>query len=170
MYLQQLGKTPFFKKQKPTPYDEAISLIWYLENVFYAACGRIITFLKGQFPDAVPPDNPIMVMGFWPGGDKDGNPNVTAEITLEVATALRSGIIRCYYFETRRLKRRLTFAGVDVILADLEKQLYNNIFIPGQRTQITKEQMLESLNKIKEILVYQHNGWYCYPPVPFPDH
>ena len=34
MYLQQLGKTAFFKKQKPTPYDEAISLVWFLENVF----------------------------------------------------------------------------------------------------------------------------------------
>ncbi len=34
-YLQQLGKTPFFKKQKPTPFDEAMSLIWYLDNVFY---------------------------------------------------------------------------------------------------------------------------------------
>src|SRR3954471_23821139 len=31
-YLQQLGRTPFFKKQKPTPYDEAVSLVWYLEN------------------------------------------------------------------------------------------------------------------------------------------
>lgn len=162
MYLQQLGKTPFFKKQKPTPYDEAVSLIWYLENVFYTACGRIITFLKSQFPDAVPEDNPIMVMGFWPGGDKDGNPNVTAEITLEVANALRGAIIRCYYFETRRLKRRLTFAGVDVILADLEKQLYNNIFIPGQRTQITKEGVLGALNKIREILIYQHNGLFLH--------
>ena len=27
-YLQQLGKTPLLKKQKPTPYDEAVSLIW----------------------------------------------------------------------------------------------------------------------------------------------
>ena len=34
-YLQQLGKTPFFKKKMPTPFDEAVSLIWYLENVFY---------------------------------------------------------------------------------------------------------------------------------------
>ena len=33
--LSQLGKTPFFKQKKPTPYDEATSLIWYLENVFY---------------------------------------------------------------------------------------------------------------------------------------
>ena len=31
--LAQLGKTPFIKKEKPTPYDEAVSLIWYLENV-----------------------------------------------------------------------------------------------------------------------------------------
>src|SRR5688572_877580 len=40
MYLQQLGKTPFFKKQKPTPFDEAVSLIWYLENIFYNSAGR----------------------------------------------------------------------------------------------------------------------------------
>jgi len=33
--LAQLGKTPFFKKEKPSPYDEAVRLIWYLENVFY---------------------------------------------------------------------------------------------------------------------------------------
>src|SRR5205085_5420953 len=49
MYLQQLGKTPFFNKEKPTPYDEAMSLVWYLENVFYAAAGRIISFIKSQF-------------------------------------------------------------------------------------------------------------------------
>ena len=32
-YLQQLGKTAFFKKKKPTPFDEAVSLVWYLENI-----------------------------------------------------------------------------------------------------------------------------------------
>jgi phosphoenolpyruvate carboxylase len=46
MYLQQLGKTPFFKKEKPTPYDEALSLIWYLENVFFCCCRKNIFFLK----------------------------------------------------------------------------------------------------------------------------
>ena len=77
-YLQQLGKTPFFKKKKPTPYDEAVSLIWYLENVFYAAAGRIVSFLKNQFPDVIDNDNPVIRMGFWPGGDRDGNPFVTS--------------------------------------------------------------------------------------------
>ena len=162
MYLQQLGKTPFFKKQKPTPYDEAVSLIWYLENVFYAACGRIITSIKNQFPHAVNDDNPVMVMGFWPGGDKDGNPNVRAETSLMVAAALRGSIIKCYYMETRRLRRRLTFEGVDVILLELEKQLYNNIFIPGQKTNITKKYIIDSLEKIREILIYQHNGLFLH--------
>ncbi len=160
MYLQQLGKTPFFKKQKPTPYDEAISLVWYLENVFYPAAGRIITFLKNQFPQAVPNNNPVITMGFWPGGDRDGNPHVTVDTTLKVADVLRGSIIKCYYLEVRRLKRRLTFKGVDSILSELEKQLYNNIFIPGQRTALSKQAVLDDLYKIREILIYQHNGLF----------
>ncbi len=162
VFLQQLGKTPFLKKQKPTPYDEAISLVWYLENVFYNAAGRIISFFKSQFPDAIQPDHQLFSMGFWPGGDRDGNPFVTAETTLQVADALRGSIIKCYYLDVRRLKRRLTFKGVDTILADLEKQLYNNIFIPGQRTQIQKQDILNDLQRIRDILVYQHNGLFVH--------
>jgi len=162
MYLQQLGKTPFFKKQKPTPYDEAMNLIWYLENVFYPASGRIISFLKNQFPDSVNDSNPIINMGFWPGGDRDGNPFVNAATTLKVADALRGGIIKSYYLEIRRIRRRLTFEGVDIILTNIEKDLYNNIFIPGQRTQLSKEGMLEELNKIREIIIYKHNNLFLY--------
>lgn len=159
-FLQQLGKTPFFKKQKPTPYDEAISLVWYLENVFYPAAGRIVSFLKNQFPQVVPDNNPVITMGFWPGGDRDGNPFVTSDTTLKVADLLRGSIIKCYYLDVRRLKRRLTFKGIDTILAELEKQLYNNIFIPGQRTALTKQGILDELYKIREILTYQHNGLF----------
>lgn len=160
MYLQQLGKTPFLNKSKPTPYDEAMSLCWYLENVFYMAAGRIISFIKTQFPEAITDQNPIINMGFWPGGDRDGNPNVTTDTTLKVADALRGGIIKCYYLDVRRLKRRLTFKGVDTILADLEVKLYNNIFIPGHRTDLTKKEILESLSRIRDILIYQHNGLF----------
>jgi len=160
MYLQQLGKTPLFKKQRPTPYDEAVSLIWYLENVFYYAVGNVITFLKEHFPDLNHDENPIVKMGFWPGGDRDGNPNVTADITLKVAEALRSGITRCYYKDVRSLKRRLTFRGVDTILADLELKLYNNIFDPSATTELKKEDILGSLNRMREIIVYEHNGLF----------
>ncbi len=161
-YLQQLGKTPFFKKKKPTPYDEAISLIWYLENVFYPAAGRIISSLKSQFPDAMHNDNPVIRMGFWPGGDRDGNPFVTSDITLQVANALRGGIIKCYYMDVRRLRRRLTFEGVDVLLQELESKLYSNLFIPGYKTNLSKEEILGTLQQVRDIIIHQHNGLFLH--------
>ena len=158
--LQQLGKTPFLKKKKPTPYDEAISLIWYLENVFYHAVGRIMGTLKNQFSDAISSDNQLIKMGFWPGGDRDGNPFVTSEITLQVADALRSAIIKCYYLDIRKLKRRLTFPGVEELLTELESKLYENLFIPGRRTGLSAAEIGSTLQHIKHILVEKNNGLF----------
>ena len=160
IYLQQLGKTAFLNKQKPTPFDEAVSLIWYLENVFYAAAGGIVNELNNQYPDALATDKSIINMGFWPGGDRDGNPFVTADITMRVAAALKGSIIKCYYQDIRRLKRRLTFKGIDVILNGLEKQLYDNIFIPGVDSTITKRDIIEELEKVKTMIIYNHSGLF----------
>src|SRR5882762_6337471 len=162
LYLQQLGKTPFLKKQKPTPYDEAISLIWYLENIFYHACGKIIAMLQNQFPHAIDKHNSVIKMGFWPGGDRDGNPFVKADTTLKVAESLRGAIIKCYYLDVRRLKRRLTFKGVDTIIADLEQKLYNNIFVPDHKADLHKEEILDPLIQIREIIIYQHNSLFVH--------
>src|SRR3954468_14590320 len=159
-YLQQLGKTPFLRKQKPTPYDEAVSLIWYLENVFYPASGRILSEIKSYFPHAVNPKNPVIQMGFWPGGDRDGNPFVTADTTLKVADTLRTAILRCYYRDVRQLKRRLTFKGVENVIADLEKRLYANLFSTPDKTELNKEDILETLRQVKQTINLEHNGLF----------
>lgn len=158
--LQQLGKTPFLKKKKPTPYDEAVSLIWYLENVFYHAAGRIMGALKNQFPDAVSKEHPIIKMGFWPGGDRDGNPFVTGETTLQVADALRGGIIKCYYQEIRKLRRRLTFPQVEELLTALENKLYENLFIPGRRTNLSQAEINDTMQQIRQLLIDNNNGLF----------
>lgn len=161
-YLQQLGKTPFLKKQKPTPYDEAVSLLWFLENVFYPSAGRILMTLKNDNPEAVDPKNAVIKMGFWPGGDRDGNPFVTADTTLKVADALRSGILRCYYLDVRRVKRRLTFKGVEEKIVDLEKKLYDNLFVPGHEAKITQKEILDILTEARITLIEQHNGLFLH--------
>jgi len=159
--LQQLGKTAFLKKKKPTPYDEAVSLIWFLENVFYIAAGRIMNQLKTQFPQAVPPGSPVLQMGFWPGGDRDGNPYVRCETTKKVADALRGAILKCYYLDVRKLKRRLTFQGVEEPIAALEKSLYDNLFIPGFKSNISASAIKETLTQIKDILEERHNALFA---------
>lgn len=159
-YLNQLGRTPFFNKKKPTPIDEANGLIWYLENVFYTASGKLIHSFKSSFPNAFSNNNSIINMGFWPGGDRDGNPFVTITATLKVANELRGSIIKCYYQDIRKLKKRLTFKHVDVALAALENKLFNNLFVPNYKLDFDATYLLENLDNIRQILLTEQNGMY----------
>jgi phosphoenolpyruvate carboxylase len=158
-YLQQLGRTPFFQQQKPTPYDEALSLIWYLENVFYFSVGKILHQIRKSITNDQL-SHPLIKMGFWPGGDRDGNPFVTANITQQVADALRGSIVRCYYTEIRKLKRRLTFKGVDVLVLQLEKDLYQQLFEQTNGFVLSQAQLLQTLEEIRKQLVYNHSSLY----------
>jgi phosphoenolpyruvate carboxylase len=126
--LAQLGKTPFIKNEKPNPFDEAVSLIWYLENVFYSTSGDMVHYLQKNVFHGESIENALIKLGFWPGGDRDGNPFVTTDITLNVAERLRTSILKCYYIEIRNLKRKLTFSGVDVLVSELEYKLYRSVF------------------------------------------
>ncbi|GIZ08310.1 phosphoenolpyruvate carboxylase [Flavobacterium sp. UMI-01] len=158
--LAQLGKTPFIKNEKPTPFDEAVSLIWYLENVFYPTSSDMIHYLQKNVFPGQNIENPIIKLGFWPGGDRDGNPFVTTEITLKVADRLRTSILKCYYMEVRKLKRKLTFFNVDVLVAELENKLYRSVFYSQGDIFITLDELKAQLNKIRSIVIEQHESLY----------
>ena len=160
LLLAQLGKTPFFKKSKPSPLDEAVSLIWYLEHVFYHAAHNIYRFTKTHIFDGEELPNELINLGFWPGGDRDGNPFVTSEITLEVATKLRRALMKNYHKDVRKMKRRITFNQAEPIVIRLEQklaeELNSNTTIEGDRT----EEFLDELNALKQILEEQHEGLF----------
>ena len=158
--LAQLGKTPFIKNEKPNPFDEAVSLIWYLENVFYETSGEMVHYLQKNIFDGNSIKNPLIKLGFWPGGDRDGNPFVTTEITLNVAERLRTSILKCYYIEMRGLKRKLTFSGVDTLVNQLEQKLYRSVFYSKGEIFITLDEFKSQLNKIKQIIIDQHQSLY----------
>ena len=160
LLLQQLGKTPFLNKQKPTPYDEAVSLIWFLENVFYHTISDIMAEYKDSLPFLDPSANPIIRMGFWPGGDRDGNPFVKADTTFRVSTSLHIALLKCYYRDVRKLKRRLTFKGVDAIISTLENDLYEQAFLRSAFKIVKPSDLLGPLQEIKRILTSEHNGLF----------
>lgn len=159
--LAQLGKTPFFKKEKPTPYDEAVSLIWYLENVFYHAASKIYNYIQENIFKDEEIDNQVIDLGFWPGGDRDGNPFVTTEITLKVAERLRSTILLNYHRDIRKLKRRLTFDGVEKRLARLETMLYKNVYLKKEEGMLSLAAFEKELKAIKNIVVTEHKSLFC---------
>lgn len=158
--LAQLGKTPFIKKEKPTPYDEAISLIWFLENVFYNTAGEMSSFIQETIYKGEPLQHPVMAFGFWPGGDRDGNPFVTTEITLKVADRLRTSILKCYYGDIRRLRRKLTFAGVEPLVIEIEQKLYRSVFYSRGEVYISLDEFKSMLNDIRNMLIENHQALY----------
>lgn len=161
LYIQQLGITPFFNKKQPTPYDEAVNLMWYLENILYHSIGNIYNYIESEiFDGQYDGDNPFIELGFWPGGDRDGNPYVNGPTTLKVAEALRSAIIVCYYRDVRKLVRRLTFTGVDTMIHNLEEQLYQNVFRVRESKPISKEELLKQLNEMRQLVVEKHHSLY----------
>ena len=156
--LAQLGKTPFFKHEKPSPFDEAVSLIWYLENVFYKSFGGIYDYIQQNIFDGEQIENNIINIGFWTGGDRDGNPFVTPEITLKVADRLRLSIIKNYYRNVRQLKRKLTFQGVEDRMGNLERELYS--IITNEASDLTLKTFVSELKAVKQIIIDKHQSLY----------
>ena len=154
MYLKQLGKTPFFQKTKPTPYDEAINLIWYLQNVFYQSAGDITAEMRRSLPNWDGTLN-LINLGFWPGGDRDGNPFVSVDTTLQVAGRLRDVLLQCYYQDLRRLRRRISFSGVYEELMDIEKMVLKCI---RHQEEWDFVKFRSALHKVLSDLHEQHDG------------
>ena len=158
--LQQLGKTPFFNKTSPTPVDEAVSLVWFLENIFYQAISGIQSKLEEEFDIDLADDHQILELGFWPGGDRDGNPNVTTDTTKAVAKFLRQIVFRCYYRDFRVLKRRITFRGFSQTLETIEQILYQNAFNPEEKPENLQNDLLVLLQSVRHTLITDHDSLF----------
>jgi len=156
--LQQLGKTPFVNKEKPTPIDEAMSIIYYLRYVYYDTIGELFTKIKSTFNnDHFHLHEDLIQLGFWPGGDRDGNPFVTAEVTKRVAEELHSAILKAYYNHLKSVRRRLSFRGVSDVLTKLSNELYAAIF---RNEKMTADQIVNRIEEAEKILTEQHNSLF----------
>lgn len=163
LLLKQLGKTAFFNREKPSPFEEAISLCWYLENVFY----HVIPSIIGKLCDGLGmtrdewKNYDLFKIGFWPGGDRDGNPYVTHEITIQVAQHLRERLLKCYHRDLRILRRRLTFKGVDQLITEAERKIYSAAYGLGRSDAYkSPDELLSDLEDARKILIESHDGLF----------
>ncbi|MCB0750752.1 MAG: phosphoenolpyruvate carboxylase, partial [Ignavibacteriae bacterium] len=156
--LQQLGLTSLINSKKPTPNDEAKNVIYFLKSVYYNAVGDLYAHIKENV-QGTQFDNPNLIQfGFWPGGDRDGNPFVTAETTMDVSDDLRMSLMSCYYNDIVDFEKKLTFRKVEGDIDNLKNKLYLTIF---DKTKTLKfDDIINPLYKIKESLINNYNSLY----------
>ena len=156
--MQQLGLTTLVNRKKPTPLDEAKNIIFTLRHVYYDAVGEMYAYIK-QHVDNTNFFNPdIIKLGFWPGGDRDGNPFVTSEITNAVADELRMTLMKCYYHDLKTLNRKITFRGLHEAIYRLRYDLYQSMFNADKVLHV--DSILEQLQSIRQSLVEEYHDLY----------
>jgi len=156
--LQQLGLTSLINAKKPTPFQEAQNVIYFLRHVYYDAVLELNKYIRKNISKTEFENPSLIQFGFWPGGDRDGNPFVTADITNDVADELRLTLLKCYYHDVKGLQKKLTFRGVEDTIATLRARLYETMFDPDRTIQL--EEIHQPLNAIKTSLIEKYNSLY----------
>jgi phosphoenolpyruvate carboxylase len=156
--LQQLGLTSLINSKKPTPFDEAKNIIYFLRDVYYDAVIELYLEIKKNLQDISFDNSNIIQFGFWPGGDRDGNPFVTADTTNKVADELRMTLMKCYYGDLKKLEQKLSFRGVEEEIKILRDRIYLLMF--DSTKSIRYSEILTSLDKIRKSLVNDYNSLY----------
>ena len=144
--------------ERPTPLDEAQNIIHLMRAHHYEAAARLYRAIRLATADPSF-DNPRLIeLGFWPGGDRDGNPFVTADVTRRVAEELRLAIIKCYHNDLKRLDVKLTFRGVTDPVSGLRKRLHAALFDPD--AGFAPDDLLAALSDIRDRVEADYNGLY----------
>ncbi|MEM8766064.1 MAG: phosphoenolpyruvate carboxylase [Pseudomonadota bacterium] len=101
-----------FRREKPTPVDEARWGFAVVEDSLWRAVPRFLRrldlALKALGRPGLPLDAAPVSFLSWMGGDRDGNPNVTAEITEEVLLLARWKAADLYLKDLGRLIEELS--------------------------------------------------------------
>jgi phosphoenolpyruvate carboxylase len=110
--LERMWRSGGFLVEKPEVKDERQAALHYLRDVFPEVISRVDARLRHAWKEAGldPSDlgrRPGIRFGTWVGGDRDGHPLVTADVTRETLEELRQAAIAVHAKALRRLSEKL---------------------------------------------------------------
>ena len=128
-----LWQTDELRLGRPEPLDEALNALYYLDDLFTQTVPEVLNdFAKEmkRIDVEVPITARPLSFGNWIGGDRDGNPNITAEVTTDAMELQVSHAIRVTIAAMNALRQMLSVSTKIVgatpeLSASVEKDLKN---------------------------------------------
>lgn len=109
--IASLWLTDRSRVARPEVTDEARTGLWYHDTTLFAVLPHLQRDLERalaeHYPSVKAPTH-WLTFGSWIGGDRDGNPNVTAAVTAEILILHRRLAVEKLRYSTRELARTLT--------------------------------------------------------------
>ena len=107
--------TDEIRRTRPTPLDEAHSGLAYLEETLWEVVPRFLRLLDTALRKFTGLPLPLTVapirFGSWMGGDRDGNPHVTAAVTRNVCLLARRQALTLYARDLKALASELSMTA-----------------------------------------------------------
>lgn len=129
--IDALFRTSPIAHKKPTPVEEANTIIDIFDNTLFEMVPEVYRRFDdwelGEKAGTVPPVCPAFFHpGSWIGSDRDGNPNVTAKVSRQVAEKFRSHVLRALADATHSVGRNLTLDASTTPASDQLLNLWNH--------------------------------------------
>jgi phosphoenolpyruvate carboxylase len=122
-----LWQTDELRLGRPEPLDEAVNALYYLDDLFAMTVPDVLDDFARELSRlgvTVSPTSRPLSFGTWIGGDRDGNPNITAAITSDAITLQIGHFIRAMLAALDPLRQALS---VSTRIAGASMQLQESV-------------------------------------------
>jgi phosphoenolpyruvate carboxylase len=131
--IDLLWQTDELRLGRPEPLDEALNALYYLDDLFTQTVPEVLNDFAKEMKRInveVPLTARPLSFGNWIGGDRDGNPNITAEVTTDAMVLQVGHAIRVTIAAMNELRQMLSVSTKIVgatpeLSASVEKDLAN---------------------------------------------
>ena len=129
--IDALFRTSPIALKKPTPVEESETILDIFDNTLFYTIPQVYRrfddWVLGDKAGLVPPVCPAFFHpGSWIGSDRDGNPNVTAKVSRQVARKFSDHVLGALEIETRRVGKNLTMEAETTPPSAELKSLWNH--------------------------------------------
>ncbi|MBA2176369.1 phosphoenolpyruvate carboxylase [Halobacillus locisalis] len=167
-----LWQTDELRERKPTVMDEVRNGLYYFDQTLFDVLPDVHQELEARLNESYPDEDwfvpNFLRFGSWIGGDRDGNPNVTPEITWQTLQKQRGLILEKYEEVLIELMKRFSHSTAQVTVTDeLAQSVQEGETLIGadKKWRVEKEIyrrkfaiILERLRKVGESEVgYEHS-------------